>query len=319
MGSYPKIGPGSKAPSLRGAISRHQLGKIGDDELRRVEAEVTKEVLEDQVRAGVDIVADGHIRWNDPQTYFASKIDGFEIDGLFRYFDSNTYYRQPVAERQLAWSNPISVEDYRFAAANSERPVKAVVIGPYTLAKLSRWPAYGELREVVMDLAGVLNQEAKALAEAGPPLIQFDEPAILRNKGDFPLFQEAMHRLVDGVPVPTALYAYFGDVSGIAAEFLSLPFDVIGLDFVMGPANFDLLPDLPEDKELGLGMIDARNTKLETVDEVVEGIRRVSRSVDLDRIQVSPSCGLEFLPRLNAYEKLVRMVQGVARAREVLS
>ena len=319
VGSYPKIGPGSAAPSLRTAITRNQLGRVSDEELARVEDEVTKEVLHDQARAGLDLVTDGHIRWNDPQTYFASGIEGFTIDGLIRYFDSNTYYRQPVAESRLRWSGPISVEHYLFAAANSDRPVKAVVIGPYTLAKLSRWPHFPDLREVVLALAEVLNQEARALSEAGADVVQFDEPAILQNKGDIELFQEAMTLLVDGVAAQTALFAYFGDVSGVASEFVSLPFRTIGLDFVMGSANYDLLEGFPEDKELGLGIVDARNTKMETVDEIVDRIERAASFVALDRIQVSPSCGLEFLPRRNAYAKLERMVEGATKAREVLS
>ena len=125
--------------------------------------------------------------------------------------------------------------------------------------------------------------------------------------------------LVEGVAARTALYAYFGDVAGVADEFLSLPFDVIGLDFVMGSANFDLLFRFPEDKDLGMGIIDARNTKMEAVDDIVRQIKRISTAVSLDRIHVSPSCGLEFLPRSNAYDKLVRMVEGVTKAREVLS
>ena len=319
VGNYPKIGPGANAPSLRAAISRHQLGRISDDELHRIGDEVTKEVLADQARAGIDVVTDGQIRWDDPQTYFASKITGFEITGLTRYFDTNTYYRQPVAGARLQWEEPISVADYRFAAANSEKPVKATVIGPYTLAKLVRWPHYSVLQDVVMDLARILNQEARALAEAGAVIVQFDEPAILKNKGEFPLFSTAMTTLVEGVATKTALYSYFGDISGIASEFLSLPFDIIGLDFVMGDENFGSLSDFPEGKDLGLGIMDARNTKMETVDDIVRQIDRVRRSVSLDRIQVGPSCGLEFLPRSTAYNKLVRVVEGVAKAREVLS
>ena len=319
VGNYPKIGPGTNAPSLRTALTRFQVGRITEEELHRVEDEVTMEVLADQARAGVDVVTDGHIRWDDPQTYFASKIDGFDIDGLIRYFDTNTYYRQPVAESKLAWRGPITVADYQFAAQNSQKPVKAVLIGPYTLAKLSRWPHYTELRDVVLDLAGILNQEATALAAAGATIVQFDEPAILRNKGDFPLFQEAMLALVEGVSTSTALYSYFGDISGVAREFLELPFDIIGLDFVMGEANFELLDGLPEDKQLGLGIIDARNTGIESVSGIVDRIKRVAGAVRPDRIHVSPNCGLEFLPRATGYDKLVRMVEAVTKAQETLS
>ena len=67
------------------------------------------------------------------------------------------------------------------------------------------------------------------------------------------------------------------------------------------------------------GVVDARNTKLESVDEIVTKIGRAAAHVVPERIYVSPNCGLEFLPRPTAYGKLVRMVEGVAKARELLS
>ena len=317
VGNYPKISPESKAPNLRTAISRFDTGRITQEELRRVEEEVTREVIEEQVRVGLDIVTDGHIRWDDGQTYFASKIKGFALKGLIRYFDSNTYYRQPVAEARLERNGPIEKEDYLFAAQHSHKPVKAVITGPYTLARLSQSGCYQNLRDLVMDLASLLNQEARSLAEAGAPIIQFDEPSILKHKTDLPLFQEAARVLTEGVETKTAVYTYFGDISGLYPDFLRLPFDVIGLDFVMGKANFDLLADFPEDKELGFGILDARNTRMEPVEEVVEAIGRISRVVPLERLHVNPSCGLEFLPRANAYAKLERLVEAANKVREV--
>ena len=148
VGSYPKIPNRPRPARLRAAIARFERGEIGEDELRRVEDEVTIEVIQEQVEAGIDIVSDGQIRWEDDQTYFARRMDGFTIDGLIRYFDTNTYYRQPVVTGAVQWQQPITVEDYRFAAAHSQRPVKALVTGPYTLAALStneHYDSFGEL------------------------------------------------------------------------------------------------------------------------------------------------------------------------------
>jgi len=262
-------------------------------------------------------VTDGQVRWDDAQTYFASRIEGFALSGLVRWFDTNTYYRQPVCQGKIAWKGPISVRDYRFAKEHSPRPVKAVLTGPYTLARLSTNSHYKGLRAFVLDLAQVLNQEAKALQEAGAAFIQFDEPAIVRNKGDFRLFREAMTLLSAGLTVKTALYTYFGDISGMYPEFLDLPFQVFGLDFVMGEAHWALLRDFPADRELGLGIVDARNTRMETVEEIVRAVQRISRVVPPSRLYVNPSCGLEFLPRSSAYQKLARLVEGARKAQEV--
>jgi methionine synthase II (cobalamin-independent) len=54
------------------------------------------------------------------------------------------------------------------------------------------------------------------------------------------------------------------------------------------------------------------------VEQIVEGLRRVQEIVSLDRVHLSPSCGLEFLPREVAQAKLARIVEGARRAQEVL-
>jgi len=315
IGNYPKIANRPGGQRLRQAINQYDSGQITEEQLRQVEDETTKEVLEEQARAGLDLVTDGQIRWDDGQTYFARRIDGFEITGLIRYFDTNTYYRQPIAKAQLKWTGPITVRDFQFASSNSSKPVKPVITGPYTLAKLSLTEHHKSFRDFVLNLAEVLNQEAKALQDAGATIIQIDEPAIVKNKGDWAIFQEAMQAVTPGLSAKLALFTYFGDVTDLPG-FFELPFQVFGLDFVMGPSNFNLIPTFPKGKELGLGILDARNVKMETVEHLVSTIKRVGSFVSLDRLHIHPNCGLEFLPRETAYAKLERMVEGIKRARE---
>jgi len=318
VGSYPKIPNRPRPARLRGAIARFERGAIGEDELRRVEDEVTIEVIQEQVEAGIDIVSDGQIRWEDDQTYFARRMDGFTIDGLIRYFDTNTYYRQPVVTGAVRWQQPIAAEDYRFAAAHSPRPVKALVTGPYTLAALSANEHYGSFGDLVLALAQELRQEVLALEKAGASIIQVNEPAILKQKEDFPLFSQALERMMEGVAAEAHLYTWFGDIEGLFPHIMELPFSAIGLDFVMGPANYEIIRRAPFAKKLGLGIVDARNTRLETVEQIVECIRRVSDVVPPESIYVNPSCGLEYLPREAAQAKLACMVAGVQGAQEVL-
>jgi 5-methyltetrahydropteroyltriglutamate--homocysteine methyltransferase len=318
VGSYPKIGGRTGGANLRQALAQLEAGKISPEELRRVEDEATLEVMNEQAEAGAELLTDGQVRWDDGLTYFARHISGFSLNGLLRYFDTNTYYRQPVAEGKLAWQGPLTVRDFQFARQNSSRPVKPVITGPYTLARLSRNEAYPDLRALALALAEILNQEARELEKAGATVIQVDEPAILRYKEDFPLFQEAVGRLASGLRTPLALYTWFRDIGGLFPQLLRLPFQAFGLDFVMGRANFELLRDFPGDKALGFGILDGRNTKMESVEEIVEGVRRISRAVPLKNLYVNPSCGLEYLPRETAHAKLVRLAEGVRKAREVL-
>ena len=314
VGHYPKIPNRPRPARLRRAIARLDRGEITAEELARVQDEVTIEVIAEQVEAGLDVITDGQIRWDDDQTYIARRLEGFEIGGLIRYFDTNTYYRQPNVVGPVRWREPILVRDYEFAAHHSEKPVKALITGPYTLAALSSDSHYGDRRRLVLDLAEALHQEALALAAAGAPIIQVNEPAILRHKEDAPLLQEALVRMLDAVGTETALYTWFGEADGILPQLMELPVDVIGLDFVWGPGNWEALKRTVFTKGLGFGIVDARNTKMESVDEIAERIRRVGEFVAAERLYVNPSCGLEYLPREVAFEKLKRLVEGVRAA-----
>ena len=318
VGNYPKIGAGAKAPNLRTAINRFDAGHLSQEELRQIADEVTREVIADQVEAGIELVTDGQVRWDDGQTPFARCIGGFSLNGLIRYFDTNTYYRQPVADGPLTWREPITVADFQFAVANSSRPVKPVITGPYTLARLSRTEHHPDLAHMVVELAEALNREAQELEKSGATIIQFDEPAIARHPEDYPLFREAMRRLTQGLAATLALYTYFGDVAPMAPDFFQLPFHTFGLDFVMGPANWKALKDFPQGRSLALGVVSARNTRLESVEELVEAVRRAASAVPPHHLYINPNCGLEFLPRESARQKLVRLVEAAKKAQEVL-
>ncbi len=318
VGSYPKVPNRPRPARLRIAINKLDRGAITQAELDTIVDEVTVEALEEQAAAGLDLVTDGQIRWEDEQTYFARELSGISINGLIRWFDTNMYYRQPVVEGPVTWQKPVTVRDYSFAAERSAKPVKPVLTGPYTLARLSVDKHYHDNESLALALAEALNQEAKALEQAGATLIQFNEPAILKQKDDFASFAAICNRLVDGLTAETSLYLYFGDAEGIYPQLLELPFDLIGLDFVMGAANEALLRSAPFTKKLGLGIVDARNTRLESPEQIAERIRSLSDGIDPENVHVSPSAGLEFLPREVAQGKLRLLAEGVRKAEGVL-
>jgi 5-methyltetrahydropteroyltriglutamate--homocysteine methyltransferase len=158
-----------------------------------------------------------------------------------------------------------------------------------------------------------------ALQDAGAGFIQVNEPAIIKNAQDLPLISRALTVLMDGVTVETALYTWFGAIDGLYPQILDLPFDVIGLDFVMGRQNWQIIKSAAFTKKLGFGIIDARNTRMESEEYIIEKLKEISEIVPLDRVHLNPSCGLEYLPREVAQAKLTRMVAAARRAVEVLA
>jgi 5-methyltetrahydropteroyltriglutamate--homocysteine methyltransferase len=318
VGNYPKIPNKPEPARLRNAINKRDRGDLTNDDVRAIEDEVTTEVIAEQIEAGVDIVTDGQIRWDDDQTYVARRLGGIEIGSLERYLDTNTYYRQPEIVGAIKFKESSLAGQWKFANEKSEKPVKAVVPGPYTLAALSADKHYGSREKVAIAFADALRGEIEALIEAGCEYVQVNDPVVVFNKDDYGTFHKALTKLLDGFEgAELGVYTWFGDCRGILEQMLELPCDVIGLDFVAGPENWDAIKEVKFEKKLGAGIVDARNTRLESAQEVTDSVMRVLGSVARDRLYVNPSCGLEYVPREVALKKLQTMVEGAREAQGV--
>ncbi|MDI6643365.1 MAG: hypothetical protein QMD95_04895, partial [Candidatus Hodarchaeaceae archaeon] len=193
-GSYPRIGDRPEQQRHRLAYAQRERGEISSEEFERVQDEVTREVIEEQARAGLDIITDGQVRWYDPISHFARRLEGCEINGLLRFFDTNFYFRQPVVKSKLMAREPVLKREFEFAKGVSPKPVKPVVTGPYTLAKLSINRRGDDFQSILDDFTEVIAREIRGLAAAGAELIQIDEPAILKNLDDFQIFKKAVER-----------------------------------------------------------------------------------------------------------------------------
>lgn len=308
-GNYPRISEGPGGQILRRALAQLDEGHIDSVGVRQVQDQVVKQVIDEQIAAGLDLVTDGLVRWDDALTYIARGLGGFATEGLVRYLDTNTFYRQPLAQEPVRWRGPITVADWEYAAGVSPKPVKAVLTGPYTIGRLSRSAAHRDPDDFVLELADALRAEIRALHEAGAPLVQIDEPVITRKPSDWPVFKRAMRRLTDGLAGRLALNASFGSVEDLP-DLFGLPFHVFGLDFIQGPKNWEILGRVPPDREIALGVVDAREVRLEEPDQIAAALDRAATFISADRMHVSPNCGLEFLPREVARAKLRRTVEG---------
>ncbi len=311
VGNYPKIPNKPRPARLRNAINKRDRGELSDAELAAVRDEVTVDIINEHIEAGIDVITDGQVRWDDDQTYIAGRMKGVEIGGLQRYLDTNTYYRQPEITGDIKFDKAVLAADWKFAQSKSNRPVKAIVPGPYTLAALSLDKHYKGRAKLALAFAEALRGEVDALVEAGCKHLQVNDPVIVFNKDDYPVFRDAITRLLGGVKgAETGVYTWFSDCGGILGPMQELPVTVIGLDFVWGKANWEALKGLKFEKTLGFGIVDARNTRLESARDIVEAIKRVSDYVPPERLYVNPSCGLEYVPRETAFDKLKVLAEG---------
>ena len=319
-GSYPRIGDRPEEQRHRQAYAQWKRGEISSEEFERVQDEATREIIEEQVRAGLDVVTDGQVRWYDPISHFARKLKGCEIDGLLRFFDTNFYFRQPVVVGEVRWLEPVIKGEFLFAKKISSAPVKPVMTGPYTLAKLSINRREVGLAELVHEFTRAVSQEVSELANAGAELIQIDEPAILKNPNDFQTFEHAIEKIVaEKNGTRLLIHTYFGDAAPLYGKLVKLPVEALGFDFTYSPRLPGVIARLGCEKELGLGLIDGRNTRLESEREVLDVLKKILPNVGSKRVYLSPSCGLgEYLPREIAFKKLQNMVAIAKKARELI-
>jgi hypothetical protein len=152
-----------------------------------------------------------------------------------------------VRAQEVAGLEPISdagfgvgdtpLERWRATAALTDRPVKAVMLGPST----------GGL---AVDAIAALRGELVALAEAGCPLIEIHEPAATGIGSDAAArarFREAHERLLEGVSgVHVSLAITGGNADAVGFETLmGAPYASLAVDLIAGPDNWRLVAAAP--------------------------------------------------------------------------
>lgn len=305
-GSYPRIGSTSGEQILRRTIAQRDRGEKTDANVRAAEDHMVSLALRDQRDAGIDVVTDGLIRWHDPVSHLAGKLDGIRINGLLRYFDTNFYFRQPVVRGKIERSRPLMINEFEWAAKRSAQPVKPVLTGPYTLTRLSlRDGEAGNSDALLMSYAEALGAEIQDLAAAGARLIQVDEPGLLRHQAALPLAHEALSMVAAHKGhAELALATYFGDAAPVYSALQALPFDALILDFTYSPKLPEVIETEGSTKVLGFGLLDGRNTRLEDQAAVTRQLERMLAKVKPEQNYLTTSCGLEYLPRDRAQLKL---------------
>jgi len=306
---YPRIGDSSDEQMLRRAVAQHDVDEGSDAEVRAAEDHLILLAIKEQRISGLDIVTDGLIRWNDPASHLAGKLQGVRINGLLRFFDTNFYFRQPVVRGKIERVGPLVVNEFVWAAKKSRQPVKPVVTGPCTLGHLSICEVGSVTKgDLIMAFAEALAAEVAELAAAGARLIQVDEPALLKYPADMTLAREALTLIASRKgEAELALATYFGDAAPVYAELQALPVDTLVLDFTYSSELPSVIQSEGSTKRLAFGVLDGRNTRPEDEDATARLVERMLAQAKSERNYLTTSCSLEYLPRDRAQAKLQRL------------
>lgn len=314
IGAFPKISDDPDGQELRRALHRFDRGDIDAPALDDVYDAVTRHAVGEIEAAGIDVLNDGQIRWDDLFAPFARSWTGVSRGPLERFYDNNTYFRQPVIESPIATDGRTLVRDLEVARGATTRELKAAVCGPLTFATLTAEDrAYRGLEERTLAVADAIAREIRGLGAAGVTLVDVEDPAVVARPDLVGLARRAYDRLA-AAGVALAIQPYFFPADRVLADLATFPVEQVGID--LRSRDTGALARVAElaGKTVVLGAVDARNTRLEAVDDVSRAVDAALRALGPDHVWVAPTTGLEYLPHDVAVRKLAVLVEGARAA-----
>ena len=241
------------------------------------------ELISAEQAAGLDLVADGMLRWQDHFRPLLEAAEGLETGALTRFRDTNTFFRAPKATGEPRLSQPL---DERYVAP-LPGPRLVTLPSPYALAHGTGISP----REIA---EGVLKPALDGLAAE---LVVLAEPFL----GSDGLDDLAAALEVLGGGPKLALWLEFGDAkSALQNGAAELPVDGLGIDFYATHVD-----DVPQgfDKLLLAGVIDARSSVPEEPREIAAFVERL----EVEQVALVPNGDLQYVSQQVAQEKLARL------------
>jgi 5-methyltetrahydropteroyltriglutamate--homocysteine methyltransferase len=351
VGSYPR--PHWYRQQLLGRDIRVAFKEAAYEEAYH---DATRTAIHDQEDAGIDIVTDGQMYFDDYVGaigafcwYMYERIHGFEAAKEPHPSEVGAPVRTKDVELLADWggvvnSGPVTrgpvrlTELYQIAARYTTKPIKVSVgAGPVNLAWHVYFKHYKDARELSFALAPIFNAEMKDLVAAGAKYLQIEDlgawlPLFTNNTDDYKWIADVIAKCIDGVKAKVAWHFCFGNAWGNALTslfpkgyetvlpyFYDLPIDQFVLDF----ANREMvdvacLKSLPKDKEVQIGVLDVRTSMIESPEQVAARIRKVIAVVPPERVYLSTDCGMKPLSRIVAKLKLKALADGAAIVRKEL-
>ena len=312
------VGSMPKPDYLMQARTQARRGEITPAQLRELEERATREWIKVQEDLGIDIIVDGEQYRGDMVAYFAEHWIGFKTSELVRSY-GNRYYRKPIITGKVGRAKPTTVDWWKFAQKLTDRPVKGMLTGPYTIMDWSFNEYYPSRRATALAIAKIIHDEAKDLERAGAQYIQIDEPAISTRLDEIDLAIEALGIVTKGLKAKTITHICYGNFQALAPKLMKLPVDQIDLEFAN--RKFELLDTFKRmrfSKEVGLGLVDVHTHRIESLDEVVANLKKSLKVFKPRQIFPDPDCGLKTRTPEEAKGKLKVIAEATRIVREEL-
>ena len=320
IGSFPQT------QETRKARAAHRRGEMSDEAYRAFIAEATRACIRKQEDLGLDVLVHGEFERNDMVEYFGEQLSGFAFtrNGWVQSYGSRCV-KPPVIFGDVSRPGPMTVAWTRFAADQTDRPLKGMLTGPVTILQWSFVRDDQPRVETCRQIALAIRDEVIDLEAAGIPVIQIDEPAFREGlplrKADWQEYLDwavAAFRLASaGVRDETQIHTHmcYSEFNDILPAIAALDADVISIE--TSRSDMELLEgfhDFRWPAEIGPGVWDIHSPRVPQVAEMTRLLERARALIPSERLWVNPDCGLKTRNWPEVEASLVNLV----RAAQVL-
>lgn len=231
---------------------------------------------------------------------------------MTKWFDTNYHYLVPEIDNNIIPQADFTEFIEIVSRGHKILGNKAVpiILSPVTLLRLSRLSGvdFKNFLNLLLPLYRSLLTELKAL---GIEEVQLHEPVLVL--GDAPNLKEQLqtvYRELATVGININLVTYFDDLGKSYPWAMELPVAAISLDFTRGN-NLELIKQhgFPQDKRLGVGIVDARNIWQIRTDKVLPLLSEIQTVTS--NISLQPSASLQFVPYDATREQLPEQLRNV--------
>lgn len=315
-------------------IDAARRGEFGPADLGEMLEDAVDTALREQEEAGVDIVTDGEMRRSGFFTAeFYSHLTGVRPVEPRRKWGPAAHDQQ----HQFEVLEPIAaphglgvVQEFLYARGRTDRPLKVTLPGPFTLSgRLLGGKVYPTRSDAAWAFVPIVNAELRRLVEAGATFIQIDDPSPAIHPDMASEFPALFNAAVEGITVRLGAHLCFGNYAGrplakrayepVLQHMMALRVDELALEAANRElTELPLLGEIATQRDLAVGLVDVKNSYVETPDDVAVRIRRVLEYVPAERLTVAPDCGFSQTPRWMARAKLHAMVEGTRTIRREL-
>jgi 5-methyltetrahydropteroyltriglutamate--homocysteine methyltransferase len=344
--------------------ARSFLDAMVNNQFREQYVDAVGIYLHEQEMAGLDIVTDGDAHFDSDvggqswTNYPPRHMGGFDKNpqptpagkGGLLFPPGHILHDYLEARVMPGIAGPVSRGDLQYAAMwktaqrMTKKPVKFGTIGPELVAFAVQDKYYKSIKDRILAVTEALNEELHDLADAGCPVIQFEEPQIhllsVRNIVDDvinPAFSvEVFNRTVKGLRAKTEVWCHtcwgnpsqqrmFKEVQSYksALEMLNkVDADVVTFESCSaGGMDLEAFGKIiSSDKKVAIGVIDHHSLQVERPDQIADHIRHALKHIPAERLVISSDCGMgrEGMSRRHAYYKIVSLVLGTNMVRKEL-